>query len=341
MKGFYITILAILVFSTQFFIICGQQKIVIDGDVSDWDTLGINPVYVDNIGDTEAWSKNASIVGIGATAEPVDKVAANDRCRDLKALYVATDEQWIYIRLDVAELYSGWSTLSEKATDSVVLKYPNVSTYHIYFDVMPGGQKDAAVAADIDFQKYGYEWEFHLQFDAAWDGATYYKPFLQFSDWSSITVEDFAVDLSRSAFEIRLSRKLLEDRFGKLEDANILVGSSKPGEPKGNWGNWAHAFDPQHPGCPGEASWGRCGPENDSGSDFADIMPNGALEPPSGGWWEDWLSHLISPLVVRLAPPEEGQPGFSLIWVAAGFAAVILIVITVYMLKRRLKRGKS
>ncbi|MEM2092640.1 MAG: CARDB domain-containing protein, partial [Candidatus Bathyarchaeia archaeon] len=84
---------------------------------------------------------------------------------------------------------------------------------------------------------------------------------------------------------------------------NIFVGSVKQGEPTGQWGTWPHSFDPQHPGCPGEAGWGPCGPELDRGHDFADWMPNEAvIEPPRGEWWEDWNSHFLGPpITVELA----------------------------------------
>ncbi|MEM3137784.1 MAG: hypothetical protein QW760_04645, partial [Thermofilaceae archaeon] len=51
-----------------------KPEINIDGDISDWDAAGINPAYTDEVGDTMAWSKDYSIVGVGSTAEPQDKV---------------------------------------------------------------------------------------------------------------------------------------------------------------------------------------------------------------------------------------------------------------------------
>jgi hypothetical protein len=324
----------------HFYGLRAQQTILIDGDVSDWDALGIQPVYTDPFGDTEAWSKDPSTLKVGSTAELPEKVAANDKCRDLKALYIWCDEEWVYIRLDVAELYEGWSLVSTKATgEGEQVTYPNVSAYHIYFDLTPGvGQKDSAAASDVDFQKNGYEWEFNIQFDAGLYGENYGKPFMQFPDWSIVTIEDFDVDLARSAFETRISKTLLKERFGELGTARVFVGSIKPGEPKGNWGTWAHAFDPQHPGCPGEAAWGACGPENDRGSDFADVMPNDSLEPPSGGWWEDWLSHVTNTITVNLAPTAKAAaPTLSWAWIAAGIilAIVVMIVVAYYMLKRK------
>jgi len=279
-------------------------EIVIDGDVSDWDIAGISSVYVDPVGDTEAWSRNASIVGVGSTAEPPEVVEANDKCRDLKALYITCDKNWIYIRLDVARLYSGWSEVSGKMVDDTLIFYSNVSCYHMYFDAVPGGQSSSAQATDMDFAEGDFLWDFNIQFDAAWDGITYSRPFLQFPDWSGVSVEDFAVDLGNSAFEMRLNRTFIESRINApLTTLKIFVGSIKQGEPTGQWGIWPHSFDPQHPGCPGEAGWGTCGPELDRGHDFADWMPNEAvIEPPRGEWWEDWNSHFLGPpITVELA----------------------------------------
>lgn len=337
----YATVATLLFLSVQLCFLRAQQTITIDGDVSDWNALGIQPVYTDPVGDTEAWSKDPSVLGVGSTAEPPDKVAANDKCRDLKALYIWCDDEWIYIRLDVAELYEGWSIVSTKITeDNEQVTYPNVSAYHLYFDLIPGGQRDSAAASDVDFSKNGYEWEFNIQFDAGLYGENYGKPFMQFPDWSTATIEDFGVDLARSAFEIRVSKALLKERFGELGTARVFVGSIKPGEPKGSWGTWPHAFDPQHPGCPGEAAWGTCGPENDRGSDFADVMPNDSLEPPSGGWWDDWLSHVTAMITVNLAPTEKAAPTLPWAGIAAGIiilAIIVVIIVAYYVLKRKAK----
>lgn len=332
-------LLAILTVSMQLFVTRAQQaQIVIDGDVRDWDALNIQPAYVDDTGDTEAWSKDVAIVGIGATSEPADKVAANDKCRDLKALYVWGDQEWIYIRLDVAELYSGWSTVSVKfAPDEMPVVYSNVSFYHIYFDVASGGQGDSASASDVSFGDYA--WEFNLQFDAGWDGTGYTKPYLQFSDWTGVSINDFAVDVSRSAFEMRIQRATIEEKVEQLETANIFVGSAKPGEPYGNWGTWLHTFDPQHPGCPGEASGGQCGPLLDRGSDFADIMPSGTLTPPSDE--RDPASHFAGPPIVAAltpAPPSDGEapPVFPILPTGIAIVVIVIVIaIIVYVLWRK------
>lgn len=44
-----------------------QITITIDGDLSDWD--GIEPLYVDEVGDTQPWSTDTDLLGIGSTAE--------------------------------------------------------------------------------------------------------------------------------------------------------------------------------------------------------------------------------------------------------------------------------
>lgn len=303
-RGVYLLLLMLLISILPRIKTSSSIEIVIDGDVSDWDLAGISPACVDPVGDTEAWSRNASIVGVGSTAEPPEMVEANDKCRDLKALYIACDKNWIYIRLDVARLYTGWSELSGKMVDGTLIFYSNVSCYHIYFDAAPEGQSSSAQATDMDFAEGGFLWDFNIQFDAAWDGVTYSRPFLQFPDWSGVSVEDFAVDLDNSAFEMRLNRTFIEGRINTaLTTLKIFVGSVKQGEPTGQWGTWAHSFDPQHPGCPGEAGWGACGPELDRGHDFADWMPNEAtIEPPRGEWWEDWNSHFLGPpITVELA----------------------------------------
>lgn len=319
---------------------------VIDGDVSEWDFLEIKPAYVDDVGDTEEWSKDPAIVGIGATAEPLDRVAANDKCRDLEALYILPTLDWIYIRLDVAELYSGWSTVSVKfAPDETRVAYSNVSLYQIYFDVAPGGQTDAASSTDVDFGDYA--WEFVLQFDAGWNGTWYTKPYLQFSDGTGFYIDDFAVDLSKSAFEMRIPLATLLNKVGWFQAGNIFVGSAKPGEPYGNQGTLPHAFDPQHPGCLGEASGGRCGPLLDRGSDFADIMPSGTLTPPRSE--DDPASHFTGPPIVAalniapapptLGPTEEAIPAYliSLIWII--MVGVIVAMMFVYIILRGKKES--
>ncbi|MEM0267381.1 MAG: hypothetical protein QXV98_02065, partial [Thermofilaceae archaeon] len=265
-RSIHFAIALLAIFSASLLLpVLAAPEINIDGDVSDWDAAGIQPAYVDKLGDTQPWSKDPKIVGVGSTAEPSEKVEANDKCRDLKAIYFYADEDWIYIRLDVNELYEGWCVPSQKYHEErpVAYPYPNVSAYHIYFRV-PGAvispQSSAAGASDTSFGDYA--WHFNVQFDAAcYPDGTYAAPFLQWPDWSGVSVSgdvgSFAVDLKRSAFEMRISRKFLEDKLGtNLGKVYVFVASAKPGEPIGAWGEWAHTFDPDDPGGPGEGVGG-------------------------------------------------------------------------------------
>ncbi|MEM1523351.1 MAG: hypothetical protein QXU69_09995, partial [Thermofilaceae archaeon] len=139
-RSIHFAIALLAIFSASLLLpVLAAPEINIDGDVSDWDAAGIQPAYVDKLGDTQPWSKDPKIVGVGSTAEPSEKVEANDKCRDLKAIYFYADEDWIYIRLDVNELYEGWCVPSQKYHEErpVAYPYPNVSAYHIYLRV-PG-----------------------------------------------------------------------------------------------------------------------------------------------------------------------------------------------------------
>ena len=53
--------------------------ICLDGDVSDWDTLGINPSIIDAQGDS----------------------SANDSFEDIFAGYITSDNDYFYFRMDV------------------------------------------------------------------------------------------------------------------------------------------------------------------------------------------------------------------------------------------------
>lgn len=307
------------------------RRIRIDGDVSDWDAAGIQPVYVDKLGDTQPWSKDPKIVGVGSTAEPPEKVEANDKCRDLKALYIYADENWIYVRIDVNQLYEGWCRPSQKFHQGrpVAWPYPNVSAYHIYFRV-PGAvipaQSSAAGATDTDFGDLG--WHFNVYIEATcYDG--YGSPWLQWPDWSGVGVTgdvgSFAVDLERSAFELRINRKLLEEKLGtKITKLYVFVGSVKTGEPIGAWGEWVHAFDPDDPGGPGEGV---------GGSDFADYMPDDSLDVRAGV--------VRGPLIeVNLAPPAppEAAPQPPIGLMAGAVAAVVIVAVAAFFLLRKRKK---
>ena len=315
-----------------------SPEISIDGDVSDWDTIPALK-FEDPVGDTQPWSKDPAIVGKGSTAEPSDMVEANDKCRDLKALWVYWDDDWLYIRLDVAQLYEGWSAVSQKCKDGQCATYPNVSAYHIYFNV-PGAaiSPQSGYAAAVEGSFGDYAWHFVVTFDAGeYDG--YGAPWFMWPDWSGVAVSgdvgEFAVDLKNSAFEMKISRKFLEDKLfggsGKIEKLRILAGSLKLGEPTGAWGTWPHAFEPDDPGGPGEAV---------GGSDLADFIPNDAVTMPAGNVKGPLIEVDLTkaPGEQPTAPPEEkpAAPTFPMELVAAIVVVIVVVVIAaVFMLKRK------
>lgn len=330
----------ILIFLLTVYTALAKPEISIDGDVSDWDAANIKPAYTDEVGDTMAWSKDHSIVGVGSTAELQGKVEANDKCRDLKTIYFYADENYIYVRLDVTQLYPEWCLVSQKCIGDQCATYTNVSQYHIYFhvpDSKVASQSGAAAAAEMSFGNYA--WHFNVQFDAgcSTDG-TYGSPWLQWADWSGTSVSgdvgSFAVDLQHNAFEIRISRAFLEDKLGtKLSKVYVFIATAKPGEPTGNWGTWPHVFEPQKPGDPGEA-FGAC--------DWADYMPNDAFDCSAA-------SLTGKPIEVDLsvgAPPEQPSPpakeeqptpGFPMEFIIAIVAIVAVIALAAIMLLKRRK----
>lgn len=313
-------------------------EIEIDGDVSDWDAAGIAPAATDELGDTEAWSKDPKILSVGSTAEPAERVEANDKCRDLKAVYFYADERWIYVRLDVNQLYEGWCVPSQKYHEGrpVAYPYPNVSSYHIYFRV-PGAAISAqsAAAGATDTSLGDFAWHFNVQFDSAcYPDGTYAAPFLQWPDWSGVSVSDgigsFAVDLKRSSFEMRINRTFVEGKLGtKLGKVHVFVASAKLGEPIGAWGEWAHAFDPDDPGGPGEGV---------GGSDFADHIPSKALDVATGTVRGPLIEVDLSPP----APPEQPAPpapvGPPMELIAAAIIAVVVAIAAALLLMRRRKK---
>ncbi|MCS7105001.1 MAG: hypothetical protein NZ954_05490 [Thermofilaceae archaeon] len=313
-------------------VVKASPAIEIDGNVEDWDIPGVSK-FTDEVGDTEGWSKDPKVVGIGSTAESPDKVEANDKCRDIKAVYFYADENWIYIRLDVVQLYPGWCLVSKKHPE--VYAYPNVSSYHLYFRV-PGSllspQSSSAGATDTSLGDFA--WHFNVQFDAGCtpdDG--YAMPFLQWPDWSGVTVTgdwgSFAVDLERSSFEMKINRALLEEKLGtSLGNVYVFIASAKLGEPEGAWGKWAHAFEPQNPGDPGEGV---------GGSDFADYMPNNSLDVLTGTVRGPLIEVNLSPY----RPPEEAPkeaPAFPIEILAAVAVIVIVAVVAIAIFLRRKKK---
>jgi len=335
-----ITMLGIATFSLALSA-AASPGIVIDGDVSDWETVPALK-FEDPVGDTQPWSKDPAIVGKGSAAEPPEKVEANDKCRDLKALWVYWDDDWLYIRLDVAQLYEGWSIVSRKCKDDQCATYPNVSAYHIYFNV-PGAviSPQSGFAAAVEGSFGDYAWHFVVTFDAGkYDG--YGAPWFMWPDWSGVAVSgdvgEFAVDLKNSAFEMKISRKFLEDKLfageGRIEKLRILVGSIKLGEPTGAWGTWPHAFDPDDPEGPGEAV---------GGSDLADFMPNDAVTMPGGSVKGPLIEVdlTVAPGEKPVAPPEEKPaPAFPMELIAAIAIVVVVVAVAAVLLLKRKKPAK-
>jgi len=252
--------------------------ITIDGDVGDW--AGVTPVATDPSGDTFQWSKNATIVGVGSTAEKAADVAKNDKCRDLKALYFASDSKKIYMRLDVEGLYAGWDTPTGAST---AVHFGNVSYFILYCDYQSGpgtASSQVAAAADEVFFSPGNQPELYFQFDGVTAQILSCLPGTEYWVIMDNNVPpdykggiEIATDIAAGALEISIDRTQLEAHFGTIGTAHVWVFSYKPGEGWGWWGTWRHNFDPQAPGTPGE-DWG---------------AP--AAGPQGGGWfwtWTDW-----------------------------------------------------
>lgn len=316
-----------------------KPEINIDGDVSDWDAAGLVPAYVDEVGDTMAWSKDPSTVGVGSTAEPEHMVEANDKCRDLKAVYFYADENYIYIRLDVVQLYPEWCIVSRKCIGDQCGTYPNVSAYHLYFHVPDSKispQSGAAAAAEMSFGTYA--WHFNIQFDAGCTNVgDYGSPWLQWPDWSGVSVSgdigSFAVDLQRSAFEMRISRAFLEDKLGtKLGKVYVFIASAKPGEPTGAWGTWPHVFEPQKPGDPGEA-FGAC--------DWADYIPNDAFDCSAAALTGKPIEVYLGVAPPEQPPAEERPAEVFPAWIVAAVVVVVVVALAAIVLLRRRKAAKK
>jgi endoglycosylceramidase len=273
----------------------GSVTITIDGDVSDWE--GIDPVYVDEIGDTQPWSTNMTILSFGNTSEAGLPGAPFDAARDLKALYVFADEHAIYVRLDVVGLPSvnwGYGGL-------------NASMYHMYFDTdrLDGsGQKEGSSASDIEFPNSTF-WER----DLSWTGR---YALLQDESWGRVDDTGGSLRLAQNVtlgvFELSIPRS----DFPAEWDGNtlrIVVMTLKPGESYGNYGNWLHTFDPQAPGTPGEP-WGNPGLPA-KGGDAADVIPGGAgaIIPPGPEDW-DRRSKVAGGLDVDTTPLPHGPMAY-------------------------------
>ncbi|HEY4675214.1 MAG TPA: cellulase family glycosylhydrolase [Candidatus Bathyarchaeia archaeon] len=253
------------------FINANPTIITIDGDLSDWES--IDPVYVDEIGDTQPWSKNMILLSVGNTSEAGLSGAPFDAARDLEAFYVFADANTIYLRLDVAGLPSydwGYGGL-------------NASAYHVYFDtdrLEGSGQMIGSSASDMLLPSSAY-WERHL----SWAGS---YALLQDENWGYVDGTygrlSLAQNITVGAFELCLPRS----DFPAEWDGNtlrIVVMALKPGESYGYWGNWLHTFDPQAPGTPGEIAGNPGLPAK--GGDAADVIPGGAgaiISPSTEDW---------------------------------------------------------
>jgi len=244
-------------------------NITIDGDLSDWDR--VKPVVTDAIGDTFQWSKNATILGVGSTAEKpgmaTGNVTKNDMCRDLKALYFVSTNDTIYVRLDVAGLYPGWNNQTDfklKTPWGADVKYNNVSMWVINFDFASGGYP---YAAEI-IEELGYSVDTRPDFYLEWDGnvgAVLGDPQRDATSWDIIVDNaatgglEVATNITAGAFEFSFSRESIEGFFGlSLGPTYVWAMSYKPGQPTGSVppSPLRRIFDPQAPGTSGEGQSG-------------------------------------------------------------------------------------
>lgn len=252
-----------------------QITITIDGDMSDWD--GIEPLYVDEVGDTQPWSTDTDLLSIGSTAEEAGQVPINDKVRDLKAVYVYNNTATIYLRLDVNSLIEDWG-------------YPqmNASCYVVAFDTdftIGSGMDDLSMACDT-YTNSRASWERIL----CWYTGT--SAWVQNTSWAAIDGTwgnlQLAQNVTVGAFEFSMSRTDFPAEWSGQPLAITLV-SFKPGEkPTSGPNQWLHAFDPQAPGTPGE-TWGDPG-SSAQGSDIADVIPGGVDGVDSSGRVRDFLT---------------------------------------------------
>ena len=130
----------------------------------------------------------------------------NDKCRDLKALWIHWDDDWICIRLDAAQLYEGWNAASEKCRDGRCATYPNVSVYHIYFNV-PGAviPSQSGYAAAVEGNFGDYAWHFFLALELRKYPDGYQEPpWLLRSDWTGGLVSGARAELKGSCISLRV-----------------------------------------------------------------------------------------------------------------------------------------
>jgi len=317
-----------------------QGPIVIDGNVSDWT---VSPVAIDPVGDTFQWSKNASILGVGATAEKpgmvTGNVTKNDMCRDLKALYFVAYNDTIYMRLDVAGLYPGWNNVSGHVTPWGVtnppppwpgLSHTNVSMHEIYFDLDPGGPEGHNVAAgadELNFSK-GHQPDIYLE----WDGTAAFISTMGQNPkylWSVIIDNNneigittamlggikVAVDIAAGAFEFSFDRAMLESgvknmlNFTEIGVVDVWAMSYKPGESSNTgWGMWRHLFDPQAPATHGEDiySYAPAWPGTPDWSPVSEqYKPSGPWPPYT--WTDPWgIGHNLT-----TSPATKGMNGIN------------------------------
>jgi hypothetical protein len=292
----------------------GENQITIDGDISDW--IGIEPVYVDAVGDTQPWSTNATLLSIGSTAETPEQVTINDKVRDLKAVYIYNDTHAIYVRLDVNSLIENWS-------------YPhmNASCYVVAFDTdlkAGSGKDDLGMACDT-YTNSKANWERLL---VLYSSTEAYIQEIQDTNW--VTVDNtegglkLAQNITASAFELSIPLADFPESW-KRQPLAITVISFKPGEyPTSGTQQWLHAFDPQAPGTPGE-TWGNPG-SSAQGSDAADVMPGGVDGIDSSGHVKDFIP---------VFGAGEVPSAFPWTWIIIAVVVIVVVIVAVYLAKRK------
>jgi hypothetical protein len=295
-----------------------------NGDLSGW--AGLSPVYrapnQQNLAlDLQPWCLNQSSASIGlpynasipnsgaypagvimkgSTAEKTNAtITQNNEARELKALWVATNATYVFIRLDVAGLPSAFwgdgnsilnrTTMKPLHPGLTAANYLNASTYMIFFDTFMNGTGTQELDSASDtLSPSGAAWQRRIFLDNGTDIS------IQAANWNVIDDTNHTrhiqagkyiignltcgMNLAAGSFEMAIPRA---DFPGGLDGGfRIWVTSHKPGEitPKaqqvtGYIGNWTRAFDPQAPGTPGE-TYG-VGNATCAGSDLADVMPGG------------------------------------------------------------------
>jgi hypothetical protein len=263
----------------------GIRNITADGDLSDWD--GLEALYVDDLNDLQPWCTNLTLLNstIFPQSSPENATlnAANNEARDLKALYVASNDTHVFFRLDVKGLPSAfWGDGNEILNRTTGLpynitetgpasKYYNASVYMIFIDTnfIPGSGGNELDSATDTLSPYDAYWERRIYLPNG-TSISIQEP----TEWATISTNaTCGMNVTAGSLEMAIPRTAFPTDWDG-QSINIWVTSHKPGECFGGTyvgGNWTRAFDPQAPGTPGEP-FGVPG-ENASGSDIADLMP--------------------------------------------------------------------